>query len=392
MNLFIRMRWIAFSSAGVMVVAVTLIHALAALSWAQGKGGGGNGNSGGNQRAYLITRFLPPDSNATSSFVQAINDTGDAVGYLEYADGRQVPVHLNAQSNTYTTLARLVYPFDVNNSGQIVGSDANCGLFLESHLDLDPTVLPPLADDDASIAYGINDYGITIGSSLQLVADGDLRETAVVWSVSHDVSGNVVVKGPVELPPLDPGSPFYLQVRDINEVIFNADGNPIAQVVGESSGKAAMWSIEFDMETGQFQQPIIREMVNVPNTGYALGNGVNNFGEVCGQSVNDPFLTRAMGTTERLSVPPRTLFATAIDINDTREVVGYVEVGRYRPGRKSAFLWKDGRAIDLINQLASESGWESLSAATVVNNHGDIGGYGQINGGTFGFIMSPTSH
>ena len=55
--------------------------------------------------------------------------------------------------------------------------------------------------------------------------------------------------------------------------------------------------------------------------------------------------------------------------------------------RSRATLWQDGRAIDLTSVLA-EAGW-TLTAATAINDFGQIVGAGSRGGVTRAFLLTP---
>jgi uncharacterized membrane protein len=373
------------------VVLATLLVALApAISQAQkGKkpGGGGGGDDGGGDvqpAAYTITAFLPPNYAAIASNVQGINDVGDVVGDLDFADGQKVAMHLDLITGDYTTLSDVLIPFDINNARQIVGDGVGLGVFLESPFDSSLTVLPPLPGDHESSATGINDHGIVIGWSR-----GNSDEVAVVWSVAVGEDGVVVVDGPVELPSVDPDYPVAPSANDINEIVVGDDGTATAEVVGESAGQPVVWTVAVDA-AGLLTEPAVDRVVDGVDPISSAGRGINNFGDTSGRSGNDPFVSFAGAATLILPVPRRTLTSNGLDINDGLEVVGYVETGRQRPGTRDAVLWRNGNLISLSTQIASDSGWDKLSVADSINQLGMISGVGVKNGQELGFVMVPS--
>jgi hypothetical protein len=355
-------------------------------------GGGGGGDDGGGDvqpAAYTITAFLPANSAAIASSVEGINDTGGVVGELEFSDGQRVAMYLDIVTNTYSAIASDIRPRDINNAQQIVGSEyfvgGPLGAFLESPSDSSPTVLPPLPGDDESWAIGINDHGMVIGRSR-----GDTGEASVAWSVFVDTEGAAMVDGPVELPSVDPDYPVAPSANDINEVVVGDDGTATAQVVGESAGQPVVWTVAVD-SAGLLTGSAVDRVVDGVDPNNAEGRGINNFGDTCGRSGNDPFVSFAGGTTLILPVPRRTLTSSGLDLNDALEVVGYVETGRLPPGTRDATLWRNGNLIALSTQIASDSGWDQLSVADSINQFGVISGVGVKNGQDLGFVMVPSS-
>jgi probable HAF family extracellular repeat protein len=77
--------------------------------------------------------------------------------------------------------------------------------------------------------------------------------------------------------------------------------------------------------------------------------------------------------------------SVAYGINDSGQVVG--SSGNSR-GTSTAFLYSDGKMIDLNNLLPANSGW-FLAEARKINNRGQIVGIGVINGENRAFLMAP---
>ena len=310
-----------------------------------------------------------------------INDHGQAVGVSGVADGSQQAIHFDIASGQYTTLQDGTDAYSVNNLNQIVGWDGTFGTFWSSS-SASPVNLLPLPNDLTTWVEGINDAGIVIGAS-QGTVDGEPLEVAVVWHVFVNTDGTVVVDNPVELPQLQAG---HSRAMDINEVV---DGT--ARVVGESAGEAVIWTVELNVD-GVITVPNLPTPVGT--SVWSIGNGVNNFGDVCGQAGTLPFVTPAGQEPQLLSVPSRGLWASwASDINDAGEIVGCVRIEEKRTGLTSeyAYLWKDGQRIDFASEIPSGSGWDRLSWATVINNDGLIGGYGRFDGQNRGFILFPNA-
>ncbi len=77
----------------------------------------------------------------------------------------------------------------------------------------------------------------------------------------------------------------------------------------------------------------------------------------------------------------------AYGINDAGEVVGWDVMSS---GPYHAFLWSGGVMTDLNALLSpSSSGWV-LEEANGINDHGQIAGFGTINGQIHGFLATPT--
>ncbi|MCB1785818.1 MAG: DUF3466 family protein [Gammaproteobacteria bacterium] len=86
------------------------------------------------------------------------------------------------------------------------------------------------------------------------------------------------------------------------------------------------------------------------------------------------------------------LTSSAADINDSNQVVGTSWLvtqltSLSDPTQYHAFLWEDGQMTDLNDRVAADSGW-ILTAATAINDAGDVVGTGLLNGQVHGFLLT----
>jgi len=76
-----------------------------------------------------------------------------------------------------------------------------------------------------------------------------------------------------------------------------------------------------------------------------------------------------------------------MDINDQGKVVGYSEL---KDGSMRAFLWQDGKMMDLNKMLDNQCGCQ-LEMATGINNKGQIVGCAKCNSSEErAFLLTPT--
>jgi hypothetical protein len=270
---------------------------------------------------------------------------------------------------------------------EIVGADGVSGLYWSSP-SASPIVLPPLTGDNVSWAAGINDAGMVIGESAYVAGD-DYLSLPVVWRVYVDDNQMLQVDGPKALPPMNSVSHG---AWNINEVVAGA-----AQVAGESDSEAVIWTIRLNADgtLAEPEPPIGVGTLPEPDSYWSEARGINNAGDVCGQSGILPFVSPAGQDPLPLPVPRRTLNGEALDMNDLGEIVGSVRVqqkGNFvGPGTEYAYLWKAGAAIDLSQQISTDSGWQRLSTARVINNAGVIGGSGIFDEEFRGCILIPNT-
>lgn len=86
------------------------------------------------------------------------------------------------------------------------------------------------------------------------------------------------------------------------------------------------------------------------------------------------------------------LTSSAADINESNQVVGSSwlvtqPTSLYDPTQYHAFLWENGGMIDLNGLIPAGSNW-ILTAATAINDHGDIVGSALSDGQVHGFLMT----
>lgn len=340
------------------------------------------------QAAYTIIPFLPPEIESIASGVSDLNNQGHAVGWAEMADGTTQALHLDLVTGLYTSLlgdGRLGAG-GVNNINQIVGGNDIDGLFWSSP-SAEPIVLPPLPGDVRSWATAINDAGIILGGS-----DDDFiyPATGVVWRVILSDQGGWQVDGPLPLGPL-PGDTVTWGA-DINELLEGA-----AQVTGRSAGitdEAVVWTIALNMN-GTLALPgdpvpLGTLGLNIPSRSIAAG--INELGAVCGKSDSRPFVAFPGDAPQPLSIPRDTYDGAALAINDVGELVGKLDIrkvkgGQMPPPQWHAYLWRNGKAIDLQSQIDASSGWDGLFWADTINNAGVIGGWGRFDVDHRGFLL-----
>ena len=357
------------------------------------------------QAAYTIVPFIHPDYVSTRSAVSDLNEEGQAVGFVELANGNALAVHLDLATGVYTSLpggGPSTSAGGVNDLNQIVGKDGDFGAFWSSPsaspeplLPLDPTTdLPPgtLSLGVQSGALDINEDGIVIGGSEEFfeVDNGEDEpktyfsiRTSVVWRVA----GGVVTEGPLPLPPLNGHAESHAGPGSLNELVGGS-----AQVAGYSSGpsEAVVWTIRLNSD-GTLALPGAPVSLSPSQS---KGNGINNLGDVCGRWDKRPFVALAGQDPEALPVPRNTQDGYADAINDLREIVGFLDIqkstgGMINPPQWHAYLWRGDQMIDLGKQIASNSGWDKLEWATTINNAGIIAGWGKFDVNHRGFLLIP---
>ena len=134
--------------------------------------------------------------------------------------------------------------------------------------------------------------------------------------------------------------------------------------------------------------------------GNAAGNSravdINDKGQIAGTStvgadlsVMHAFLYMN-GSFQDLGTLAGYPFSYARGLNGNGHVVGFAAAteDRFTGDQKRAFLYRDGRLLDLNDAIAPGSAW-TLLQANAINDSGAIVGTGKINGETRAFLLTP---
>jgi probable HAF family extracellular repeat protein len=170
--------------------------------------------------------------------------------------------------------------------------------------------------------------------------------------------------------------------------------NDNQQVVGRGThnGQLASWL----WQIGSSVEPT--DLSVGTSTGGNSPSAVNNAGQVAGDS-EATFPYRAFLWTNGSTILLPALRGTRSDTSDEAlalnnasplQVVGQTlnDVG---PIDVHALLWQNSNVTDLIKQIPASAGWSQLSAATGVNDAGQIVGRGTLaSGAGHAFLMTPS--
>jgi probable HAF family extracellular repeat protein len=168
--------------------------------------------------------------------------------------------------------------------------------------------------------------------------------------------------------------------------------NNLGQVVGYSD-KSIYTDHAFLYSNGTMKD--LGTIGRNPN-GVSRAVDINDKGQIVGHSTvgDDLFTMHAFlwtnGTLKDLGALPRYSYSYAKGINNAGHVVGLASVmEEYLSGDdKRAFLYRDGKMLNLNDALPANTPWVLLQANSI-NDDGVIVGTGKLNGQLRGFMLTP---
>lgn len=286
-----------------------------------------------------------------------INDSGQVVGNLGasaflWSEGTGF-IELGTFGGTSS------YGVGINNLGQVIGSvsyannDEIAFIWSESigFTDLGTFSTPEIGfRQDSPVA--INDSGQVLGSSLQ---------SPFLWTERTGITN----------------APFYGS--------FPNDINNLGQVVGSTEGRGEL-SFFWSESTGTIT-------FVPPGSYYSTARSINDLGQVAGGYFGDNRSNAYLWTLDTGVLDLGTLrdgddLSYANDINNSGQIVGYSGIDALGVDSGAAFIWENGVMSDLNSLVVNGSGWK-LTTAEAINEKGQIVGYGQFNGESHAFVLTP---
>ena len=323
---------------------------------------------------YSLTD-LPEPAGSTESLAHDINDQGQAVGWVTFADAvRAYSWELtSAQPQSTQLFPEDGFALGVNNSGDIIGLRGGTNFLLRN-----ATFSQSLASD--KFPMDINNAGVQVGGLLRVTeyVDGSRSTNLIdVFNVANDLGELFGLFGGTLHPTLvlnDLGDLFGRSLNRDRALIWqaNADGSRTLRDLGGFGGTQIM------------------------------PGGINNAGEVCINVLsNRNFLPviynyrRSLLVTNLLPALSRLVPAGvsasyfATDINGSGEVIGHITTNGAggASARFAGFLYADGRAVNLQSLLPPNA--TAPIEPRALNESGDIVGRGTKPGvsGLHAFVM-----
>jgi probable HAF family extracellular repeat protein len=302
----------------------------------------------------------------------AINDADQVVGHvLTSVNGQPRRRAFIWEAGVYTALGALgldeSFATDINNTGQVVGSAValNCQSDGCSGILFKPFVWSGGTQTDLGSlggvragAWAINEAGQILGASNRIPGQDGHPMHAVLWAngTMTDLE-SIGILG--DSPALSEAGHIAATVVDPTTELHHA----VVYADGTVTGLA-----------------VPREQ--------AMATEINAAGDVIGVGFDSDFAEHAFvyrgGTVVELAPDARKTIPHAINAH------GHV-VGEVLPqtGARRAFVYDAGTFYDLNDLLPPGSEWERLSAATHINDAGQIVGWGVVEGVARAFRMDP---
>jgi probable HAF family extracellular repeat protein len=283
----------------------------------------------------------------------------------------------------------------LNERGEVVGNFGDGRSFRYS----DGTVqeIAPLPGDDAIGVSAINSAGIVVGNSVNLVAGSD--PTPVIVQ-----SGQTVA-----IPGLRNAIPYA--INDLGQIAGAAHGiGAFVYSAGSASSIGDEGAVAYGINSNGDVVGILGngrafvhgrngtvEIGTLPGDVYSSGNAINTRGQIAAISgttgANDGqaiLYSSETGFVALGRLTPDDTYSVATAINACRHVVGFSGSASdfYATTEVHAFLYVSDTMTDLNTRLADASGI-TVTAASAINDHGQIAGRGAKNGSLHAVLLTP---
>ena len=320
----------------------------------------------------------------TESFGYSLNNRGDVVGLSRVRDENAHTFLYRAGVMTdlspLNSESILTVSMDINKRGQVASGVMENGVYFPAIFDARTGQVTTLGTLGGVTAFGFNGVATSIND----------RGQAVGYSYLDDLNRHAFLFSDGEMTDIGSlgGYSGALGINNRGDIAgFSSDttvGSPRAFVYRDGV------MIEIDPFGGPNNESIARA---INNHGQVVGEALTPAGTFNGFIYSDGFVTNVGTLTGGRNT-------YALSINDRGQVVGsadspYESVcsidGQSVPCikyRLRAFLYRNGKILDLNSLIPSGSGWD-LQWASDINDGGQIVGYGVRDGKFRAFLATP---
>lgn len=300
------------------------------------------------------------------------------------------------------------YAYSINNRGQVVGSSLTASGNMQAFI-WENGVITGLGTfgGNTSVANDINDLGQVVGyatTNQNNFQFGQL-ERAFIWDsqvgmqqlAAQEPSRYNIRANHINNQGEIIGFSWFYHVSESllwkNSIepghIFNADNNTAVDI--NNSGQIIGRKLSPELRTNSTFLWDNNTTIGIAGFGSNV-SAINDRGQVIGKTPT--VYDRIMHSWSLATQDQKTFIwdqtqgiqyidlTNAYDINNSGQVVG--------SSSNRAFIWEKGIATDLNFLLATTSQWQ-LREAKAINNHGQIVGYGSLDGVDHAFLLTPVS-
>ncbi|MDZ8186202.1 MAG: hypothetical protein RMX96_15275 [Nostoc sp. ChiSLP02] len=289
------------------------------------------------------------------------------------------------------------YATDINDSGEVAINSLNSSFFYSNG---SVKTISPLPGDNELGVTGINNLGQVVGNSVGanftnnpfLYSNGITQPLAIENAIPYGINDRTqIVGGSTGLGAFLYSNGVATSIGIPGAGAYNLNNS--GQVVGILNSNRA-----FLYQNGQ-----TTNLGTLPSDNYSTANNINDLGQVVGTSglsdINDgrAFLySSTTGLQDLGRLRPTDSFSVGLGINNLGQVVGFSgnnnDFFTTDSNGLRAFLYSDNTLYDLNDLIApgSNPGF-TLTAASAINNKGQIVGRGAVNGELRAFLLTPIS-
>lgn len=336
--------------------------------------------------AMAQTSYSISELGAANCAVSGINDYADVVGNCD-----QVAVVW--RNGVATSLGKLAggnysYATASNSKGVVVG-DGDTGNFRpQSWVTTSSGLLNIFPNNGGNThALFIGENGVIGGYYTKSLSGNVSSWKGAIWTPDPKDSRKYRT---TDLPILPGGinTKASVALPSAFNQLGQAAGYAQTDVIGQH---AAFWNND--------SAHSIRDLGTLPGDWSSLAWGINDLGEVVGES-HPPFGSRpvlwdndAAHTAIELPLLPGDNYGLASRINNLGHILGssaYSIPGTWNVGPSRLVIWQDGGVFELQALLdpITGDGW-TITSVSGINNLGQIVGFGSHNGQPTPFLMSP---